>query len=142
MSGDIPMIHGYEERHAEAEIERLRSIEIQGGIAAELVGKVAEIVGSRPVFASDLLSHEELLTAVRKLTAPRCVIGEYCRRHQFVHGAEAEELRKRMGALLGDGEVNDHSLQDVLDDVDARDSLAYLEATQVSVVPPVTEPGL
>jgi hypothetical protein len=54
-------------RDAEAEIERLRAIEIEGGIAAELVGKIAEIVGARPVFASDRLSQEELLTAVRKL---------------------------------------------------------------------------
>jgi hypothetical protein len=41
----------------------------EGRIAGELVGKIAEIVGARPVFAADLLSQEELLTAVRKLTA-------------------------------------------------------------------------
>ena len=60
----------------------------------------------------------------------KCVIGEYCRRHGFIHGAEAQELRKRIEALLGDGEVNDRTLQDVLDSVDARDSLAYLESTK------------
>lgn len=59
----------------------------------------------------------------------RCVIGKYCRRHQFIHGAEAEELRERIEALLGTGEVIDHQLRAVLDEVDARDSLAYLEAT-------------
>jgi hypothetical protein len=61
----------------------------------------------------------------------KCVIGEYCRRHQFVHGAEAEELRKRIEGLIGRGSVNrSNALQDVLDEVDARDSLAFLEARE------------
>jgi hypothetical protein len=59
----------------------------------------------------------------------KCIIGVYCRKHNFVHGAEAEELRQRLGELLNVGsETQHHTLQDVLDDVDARDSLAYLEA--------------
>lgn len=29
-----------------------------------------------------------------------CVIGEYCHRHQFVHGAEAEELRERLEQVI------------------------------------------
>jgi hypothetical protein len=59
----------------------------------------------------------------------KCIIGVYCRKHGFVHGAEAEELRQRLGELLNvDSETQHHTLQDVLDDVDARDSLAYLEA--------------
>lgn len=52
------------ERDQHEEIERLR---LEGGIAAELVGKIAEMVGARPVFASDGLSQQELLAAVKEL---------------------------------------------------------------------------
>lgn len=52
----------------------------------------------------------------------RCVIGEYCHRHSFVHGFEAEELRQRLQKL------GKRSVNAILDDVDARDSLAYMEA--------------
>lgn len=41
----------------------------EGRIAGELVGKIAEIVGVPPVFASDLLSQEVLLSAVKKLAS-------------------------------------------------------------------------
>jgi hypothetical protein len=58
---------------------------------------------------------------------PSCVIGEYCRRHQFVHGSEAEELRSKIEAILEAGAVSDQRLRDLLDEVDARDSLALLE---------------
>jgi hypothetical protein len=50
-----------------APVERPQHIEIEGQIAGELVGKIAEIVGARPVFASDVLAQEELLTAVKEL---------------------------------------------------------------------------
>lgn len=52
-----------------------------------------------------------------------CVIGEYCRRHMFVHGAEAEELRSRLERI---GDLPSE-VRRILDDVDARDSLAWLE---------------
>jgi hypothetical protein len=56
------------------------------------------------------------------ITARReCVIGRYCSRHGFIHGAEAEELRARLEAL------KDATVNAVLEDVDARDSLAYVE---------------
>lgn len=53
-----------------------------------------------------------------------CVIGAFCPRHGWVHGAEAEELRERLGAL------GIPAVDRVLDEVDARDSLAYLEVLQ------------
>jgi hypothetical protein len=57
-----------------------------------------------------------------------CIFGEYCSRHQFVHGAEAEELRQRLEELLARrGGIEDYEVQHILDDVDARDSVAYLE---------------
>ena len=59
-------------------------------------------------------------------TKPRCVIGEYCSRHNFIHGAEAEELRQRLGAL------RKTAVDAVLDDVDARDSLAWCEFRQMT----------
>lgn len=62
-------------------------------------------------------------TAASNEAAP-CVIGEPCHRHGFVHGAEAEELRQRLEVLKSAKVLR------ILDDVDARDSLAYAEAIQ------------
>ncbi len=65
---------------------------------------------------------------------PACTIySEPCPVHDFVHGAEAEELRSGIEAALlttltfGDGAA---VLQQLLDKVDARDSLAYREAQE------------
>lgn len=59
------------------------------------------------------------------------VYKSYCSEHDFVHGAEAEELRKGIEKLLKDGNDADdfrRGLRRLLDRVDARDSLAFLEA--------------
>ena len=66
------------------------------------------------------------------------IYDEICHEHEFQHGAEAEELRERIEKYMetlphrGRNEkiqrttvVND--LRKILDDVDARDSVAYLE---------------
>lgn len=60
-----------------------------------------------------------------------CVLGEYCHLHNFIHGAEAEELRKRIEGLINNDGVTVEDLQRVLDEVDARDSVAYLEHRQL-----------
>ncbi len=54
---------------------------------------------------------------------------ESCSFHRgAVHGSEAEELRSGIEALIKtDLRVDSHTLQRLLDSVDARDSLAYLE---------------
>lgn len=72
----------------------------------------------------------------------RCAInGRPCTEHDFVHGREAEELRKGIENIIAGksdiyvnfedrvdwDEVKD-ALQRLLDKTDARDSLAYLEA--------------
>jgi hypothetical protein len=66
----------------------------------------------------------------------RCVLGEYCRAHGFIHGAEAEELRDRIEKCLDSFSIGDRrghaamlsaNIRRMLDDVDARDSLAYRE---------------
>jgi hypothetical protein len=72
-----------------------------------------------------LASIERIVDAALRAPAPqdtRCVIGDYCSRHGFVHGAEAEELRERLAALKS------RKVDAVLEDVDARDSLAYVES--------------
>ena len=51
-----------------------------------------------------------------------CVIGEYCSLHRFIHGGEAEELRERLAAL------HSKRVNAILEDVDARDSCAFLES--------------
>lgn len=69
------------------------------------------------------------------MSTEQCVIGVYCRRHGFIHGAEAEELRSRVERLLSnnqiDSSVDGRELQAILDEVDARDSLAWLEMARV-----------
>jgi hypothetical protein len=71
-----------------------------------------------------------------KRRRPRCTIGVQCRKHcDQVHGLEAEELRKGVEKIIGeytDVENDDitQALQRLLDTTDARDSLAFLEATQ------------
>jgi len=71
---------------------------------------------------------------VRWKPTPDCVIGVYCQRHGFIHGQEAEELRERLE------ELGNKAVNRVLDEVDARDSLAYLEATNEPTPPDTTPP--
>ena len=71
--------------------------------------------------------------------ASRCVLGVPCERHRgVVHGREAEELRAGLEKILSDSVHRSSgpaahkelrlSLQRLLDKVNARDSLAFLEA--------------
>lgn len=61
-----------------------------------------------------------------RLQPEPCVIGKFCHRHGFVHGGEAEELRERISSTrIPHGGA---ALRRILDEVDARDSLAFLEA--------------
>lgn len=54
----------------------------------------------------------------------------FCFDHRFHHGAEANELREGIEQLLKENDdVALWQLQKLLDRVDARDSLAYLEAS-------------
>jgi hypothetical protein len=58
-----------------------------------------------------------------------CVFGEFCSYHGFVHGAEAEELREKLEKFVGASTNGGRrQVQRILDEVDARDSLAYVEA--------------
>jgi hypothetical protein len=75
------------------------------------------------------------------MTKVQCIIGQYCSVHGIIHGYEAEELRKRIESyvemLLSNSTESDlvdsqnvaEDLQGILGDVDARDSVAYLEAS-------------
>lgn len=68
--------------------------------------------------------------ALEKLTGGGChVLATHCKEHGYVHGAEAEELRAGVERLL-EGERGSfaYELQELLDNVDARDSLAFLDA--------------
>ena len=62
---------------------------------------------------------------------PCTVYREFCQEHNFIHGAEAEELRKGIENILEQNPSEDEwewKLRRLLDKVDARDSLAFLEA--------------
>lgn len=63
-----------------------------------------------------------------------CTFGKWCPEHGFSHGAEAEELRQRLEALIesldpdhNDSDLFIDDLRAILDETDARDSLAYVE---------------
>jgi hypothetical protein len=63
--------------------------------------------------------------------ADKCVVGVPCKRHfGATHGREAEELRKGIEKILA-SDLDDfpYALRALLDEVDARDSLAFREAT-------------
>ena len=75
--------------------------------------------------------------------AGTCVIGMACERHtEAVHGKEAEELRVGIERIVRDMDAVDEDdepfretrakLTALLDDVDARDSLAFREAANLS----------
>lgn len=56
-----------------------------------------------------------------------------CAEHGFTHGAEAEELRNGIESVIERCDPEDpagilNALRELLDQTDARDSLAYLEA--------------
>lgn len=83
----------------------------------------------------------ELTTGEIAFHLTMCSInGKYCQKHDFVHGAEAEKLRRGIEKLMakiddgpGDYDIprSDvlEDLQKLLDETDARDSLAYCEST-------------
>lgn len=57
-----------------------------------------------------------------------CVMGKRCREHDGqIHGAEAEELRSGLERLIEEDDLTVRSVWRLLDRVDARDSLAFLE---------------
>lgn len=73
--------------------------------------------------------------------AKKCTVyNQYCYVHSFIHGGEAEELRSKIEKLIKDfrGDQRCHSdMDDLLDElevllekVDARDSVAYLEGKE------------
>lgn len=58
----------------------------------------------------------------------RCPLSTPCVKHGYYHGAEAEELREGIEKIIEMAKpVRQDALRDLLDRVDARDSLAYLE---------------
>jgi hypothetical protein len=87
---------------------------------------------------------EETATRFAKVViqlAGACVVGVSCDRHGgAVHGREAEELRKGIERIIAQTVVDDacpdsandvlDELQRLLDGIDARDSLVFLEETK------------
>lgn len=84
-----------------------------------------------------LVALPRLIADVRQSRAGRCVVGAACDRHGgAVHGHEAEELRAGIEQIRRDHPAEDDdldahiiraALRRLLDDIDARDSLAFLE---------------
>jgi hypothetical protein len=66
-----------------------------------------------------------------KQVGGECRVGVPCQEHSgVVHGQEAEELRKGIERILEEETTDDmaSALRELLDSVDARDSLSFLEA--------------
>lgn len=82
-----------------------------------------------------LVAIPALIAEVRRARAGQCVVGVSCAQHGgAVHGREAEELRAGIERIRKDhppDHVGEHivhaALRRLLDEVDARDSLAFLE---------------
>ena len=108
-----------------------------------IVAKARELLAPADValeplrFADKVSAHADELRA--KLTrrpaesgtvATRCTVyATPCSVHDFIHGAEAEELREGIEKLMeNEDAVKVRQLRSLLDRVDARDSLAYLES--------------
>lgn len=103
-----------------------------------------EIIEDARLVASGSLPSEDACVAFARAlaqVADACVIGLPCEKHGgAVHGREAEELRKGIELLLVEHGTIDsvdayeyaelrRDLIRLLDRIDARDSLAFLEAT-------------
>jgi hypothetical protein len=57
-----------------------------------------------------------------------CVFGKRCEKHDFIHGAEAEELREELEKFAETDETGEANwARSILEKVDARDSAAYVE---------------
>ncbi len=77
-------------------------------------------------------------TAAKKNESPRCTIRKFgCAVHGFIHGSEAEELREGIEKIVrhysdasfdNDADLMLEELRRLLEEVDARDSVAFLEA--------------
>lgn len=119
-------------------------------IAAEKRGHAAGITHARAILEELSGKYEIPSEAFEVLDhhAGCPLMANECPEHGYAHGEEADELRNRIQKLI-DGETNDgladinlspveleetidtrwrERLQAVLDDVDARDSLAFEEA--------------
>lgn len=96
-------------------------------IAAALEDAGASAEEDEPTSARAIRFMDELRA---KLERRGCdVYSEPCPKHGFIHGAEAEELREGIEKLTKiHGDVPVWQLERLLDQVDARDSLAYVEA--------------
>lgn len=77
---------------------------------------------------------QQFMTDIESFTSSEgtcCLFDEYCSDHGFHHGAEASELREGIEKVIKHPDAYGPScvegLQNLLDSVDARDSLAYAE---------------
>lgn len=95
-------------------------------------GNVETCVMVRADFLAAALSHavDAAFEAGKAERTPCPVANVPCAVHGYIHGKEAEELRTSIEQLLAENEdrVSRHDLWDLLDNVDARDSLAFVEA--------------
>lgn len=86
------------------------------------------------------LGAEGVLSPAPPQDQQTCIIGRYCGRHGFVHGAEAEELREHIEKYINEQpSARIRDIQAVLDAVDARDSLAYCESRSLLSPSPQTQ---
>jgi len=147
-----PVCNGTKTTPATATIEELRALldadrEPKTAEQREvaLAFKIAEYLGWFEAIADALelptrASHADIAsravmvnTELKALKdkAPACVLGVFCAKHDYIHGAEAEDLRSGiddvMNMIEGYGVEPVESLRNLLENCDARDSVAYLE---------------
>ena len=102
---------------------------------AQAIEDAASQVFERIEGPGDLGTHEKrraLSAQIAEGSLQRLALDHGCPVHQgLLHGGEAEELRSGIEKILAESDLDPidlrASLQALLDDVDARDSLAHLE---------------
>lgn len=133
MAQDIRGMHAY--WMAQAFKARDAEIQERGNTIASLRTSLAAVTAQLAASERDLRDAGKDLTraaeteaeltdrlaTARKALEAACVFGRYCKRHDFIHGAEADELREKLA------KTRNMVVMRVLDKVDARDSLAWRE---------------
>lgn len=112
----------------------------------ELVKSAEYLVNANKTAYVDLATLRMAHGILELARSMECPLAKYCIRHNYQHGAEAEELRHGIENLIEHAEevkfqsasslfyelnmVPVKDLQSLIDQVDARDSLAFVEVKQ------------
>lgn len=111
------------EREAGALRHQAEQLEFDAQAYAQMASELERLFGSDVRTARSAWLKLEAMESRALAAEGNCRVGVRCQRHGFIHGAEAEELRTKLEALRSS------RVDAILEEVDARDALAYVEHT-------------